>query len=594
MSQPNKYHHFINRSSKLHSRKFLIFVPTAATLGILALISVFFASADSASNTYAANLSNQITTEVDGQYYVTLTAPDVTFSVSPSNNQNAAKQRVDVGVETNVAGGAKLYLSMAGTSNSLHLNGDTSQTTHVIAATAGANGLDGFADNTWGYSTDDQTYSAVPTTASDPALLATIDGETTGTTSGSVISASIPVYYAAKVDTSIQPGSYSNRVTYSAVTDGGIVTSAVLTSIKVGDVEQEYMQPEEENTLLITTNLMPNAYGVPRVYYTATDPTGYQECLDVTVGKNESGYMTITCKVTPAHRASGVTIHVVPKGSSEDVFCTDGTYQSDTSNCEAGAWQWGSFEIGDLTVGAPMGSYMQDFTSEMCGDMTQGDQVQLIDIRDDKTYWVGKLPDGNCWMTQNLDLDLSTSVTLTPDDTNVSRNWTPSISTVTTITESFNGNNRGSAGRSYDPGNIYYENTSGTDQHYHAGNYYQWTAASAGYSYSYGTSPQSICPKGWEWPDSNQYATLVSSGITSSTEFMNAPYYLLRSGSVSTTSVGDVGSRGFYWTSSTYNDSIQVRPFEIMSNVMGPGYSFSYNSGYYPSRGATMRCIFAG
>lgn len=119
-------------NNKLLSHKSLILLPTAATLGILALVSVLFTSADTASNTYAANLGSQITTEVDGQYYVTLTAPDVNFSVSPSRNQNAAKQRIDVGVETNVAGGAKLYLSMASASNSLHLNGNTAQSSPVI------------------------------------------------------------------------------------------------------------------------------------------------------------------------------------------------------------------------------------------------------------------------------------------------------------------------------------------------------------------------------------------------------------------------------------------------------------------------------
>ncbi len=32
---------------------------------------------------------------------------------------------------------------------------------------------------------------------------------------------------------------------------------------------------------------------------------------------------------------------------------------------------------------------------------------QLIDIRDGKKYWVSKLADQNCWMTQNLDLDIT-------------------------------------------------------------------------------------------------------------------------------------------------------------------------------------------
>lgn len=136
--------------SKLLSHKFLILIPTAATLGILALVSVLFTSADTTSNTYAANLGSQITTEVDGQYYVTLTAPDVNFSVSPSKNENAAKQRIDVNVETNVAGGAKLYLSMAGSSNSLHLNGNTAQSSPVISAVPDGTDASSFPANTWG------------------------------------------------------------------------------------------------------------------------------------------------------------------------------------------------------------------------------------------------------------------------------------------------------------------------------------------------------------------------------------------------------------------------------------------------------------
>ena len=84
------------RKNKLLSRKSFILIPAAATLGILALVSVLFTSADTASNTYAANLGSQITTEVDGQYYVTLTAPDVNFSVSPSKNENR-KLQVQVG-----------------------------------------------------------------------------------------------------------------------------------------------------------------------------------------------------------------------------------------------------------------------------------------------------------------------------------------------------------------------------------------------------------------------------------------------------------------------------------------------------------------
>ncbi len=75
--------------------------------------------------------------------------------------------------------------------------------------------------------------------------------------------------------------------------------------------------------------------------------------------------------------------------------------------------------------------YMQDMTAGICantGNITPGNEVskQLIDIRDGKQYWVSKLADQNCWMTQNLALDLKAGQQLTSADTNISvgRTWT--------------------------------------------------------------------------------------------------------------------------------------------------------------------------
>lgn len=100
---------------------------------------------------------------------------------------------------------------------------------------------------------------------------------------------------------------------------------------------------------------------------------------------------------------------------------------------------------------------MQDMTPGGCAISNEGDTKRLIDKRDGKYYWVAKLADGNCWMTQNLDLDLSTGTTLTPDNTNIPSNWPPSTSTTTG--SSFSGYST-DTGKSHDPGNVYYENTS--------------------------------------------------------------------------------------------------------------------------------------
>lgn len=257
MSQP-----IINRTTIKQAS----IMATLAMVGLTALISVFFISADTASNSYATSVESEITAEINGTHYVTLSAPDVTFSITPSSTAQLSKQNINVNVETNATGGADLYLAMSGNTNALHLNGDATSTAPAIEATASPVAANSLAANTWGYSTDDQTYSAVPTSNSDPALLANVDGSSVGTTASDVITASIPVYFAAKVDTSIPAGSYSNRLTYSAVVDGGIITEATLTKIEIDGAEVENMQPEVENTLLITTNLMTNTYGTGQVH----------------------------------------------------------------------------------------------------------------------------------------------------------------------------------------------------------------------------------------------------------------------------------------------------------------------------------------
>ena len=422
-------------------------------------------------------------------------------------------------------------------------------------------------NNTWAYSTDDINYQGVPTLDS-PVLLSDIDGISTGTNTNGVVSATIPIYYAAKVDTSIPSGSYANSVTYLAVVDGGIVTSAGLTSITVDGGTVEQLQLDKTNTILVTTNLKTNTYGIPRVYYTTTSPSGYAECGSVVVASNAEGYMTIQCETAPTTVATGLTLHIVPKGSSEDTFCTDGTYDANSSDCEAGDWKWGSFtvELPDIIKPKPPFSslpipsnfdeleYMQHMTPEICSSASIGDTKRLIDYRDDKVYWVAKLADDNCWMTQNLDLDLTSGESLTSELSDVSSSWNPGATTFTVANQ---GSTSNTVVQSWDLGDVvwktpnstsscspsdnlynsscsfywqnvssgwtpmtqyrtdgvtYDANTQTYDAHYLAGNYYSYVAATAGTGASVTSrgskAPDSICPKGFELPTS--YSTFNS------------------------------------------------------------------------------------
>ena len=193
---------------------------------------------------------------------------------------------------------------------------------------------------------------------------------------------------------------------------------------------------------------------------------------------------------------------------------------------------------------------MQDMTPELCAsvgyDSNNIVQTQMVDTRDNKLYWITKNKDSKCWMTQNLDLDLDQNTPLTPNDSDVKANWTPTTTYELTsqnssqITQEFN------TPQSFDLGDIYFNSADRVrrnpatcnlldvdncnpeakfskepfetnNTHGHIGNYYNWLAAiasdnydnyyQAGYSdHTEASIPDtSICPKGWRLPTTTYY-----------------------------------------------------------------------------------------
>ena len=641
-------------SPKSFSRqKILILAPAISVLGILVLASALFITSDLTSNTYAIEMTDDphTSTTESGGYYVTLTAPDVTFSLAPSNGATSDKAEVSVEVTTNTEGGASLYLGMAGDTTALYPDGDTTSTARNIASATTETTYDNMVANTWAYSIDDETYGGVPAASSEADIIANVNGSAVGTESGGVYTGSVPVYFAAKVDTSMPSGSYANSIVYSAIVAGGVETTAELTSITVDGSPVEQLQLEQANTILVTTNLKTNTYGTPRVYYTTTSPSGYAECGNVVVASNTDGYMTIQCETTPTTVATGLTLHIVPKGSPEDTFCTDGTYEVNTSQCEAGEWKWGSFTVGLPSISKPLPQnfaeieYMQHMTPEICASANEGDTKRLIDSRDGKLYWVAKLKDGNCWMTQNLELDLTSGKSLTPELSDVSANWNPGATTFTSAQEGVRGSSYYNTVQSWNLGKYVWKTPNSTsdcqpdtnfsesscayywqdassmtpmttyrtdgvsvegntyDAHYLAGNYYSWEAATAGTGHSYTSvgsqEPDSICPAGWQLPLSyfsndavsgsfynllNQYGFTSSPG-SGANSITRAPLFFVRSGYVRPTSyLQDAGLNGSYWSSVANLSSNAYYLYFDSSNVFPSGGSNRYN-------GYSVRCV---
>lgn len=143
---------------------------------------------------------------------------------------------------------------------------------------------------------------------------------------------------------------------------------------------------------------------------------------------------------------------------------------------------------------------MQEMTAEICSQAAVGDTAQLIDTRDNNTYTVAKLPDNNCWMTQNL--RLSGGKTLTSADSNVTRDWpfpTDSLTLGNTYTEALSA----------------ISDDSNPDMAFEYGGYYNYCAASAGTACSSAltqNATQDICPKEWRLPTSSEISGITSYG----------------------------------------------------------------------------------
>ena len=198
------------------------------------------------------------------------------------------------------------------------------------------------------------------------------------------------------------------------------------------------------------------------------------------------------------------------------------------------------------------------------GDPNYAPTKTLTDTRDNNTYTVSKLADDKCWMTQNLRI---AGKTLTPTDSDVTTNYTIPASSLSGFS-------------AYDTSNAYVDNDGG---------FYTWYTATAGtgtYSMSSGNTSVSICPKGWRLPtsgDDGEFQALYNNYNSSSILMFN-PINLTLSGYVRSSSRGDQGSDGYYWSSTVYSDNLAYNLHLNASNV----YPASLN---YKILGFYVRCI---
>jgi uncharacterized protein (TIGR02145 family) len=272
---------------------------------------------------------------------------------------------------------------------------------------------------------------------------------------------------------------------------------------------------------------------------------------------------------------------------------------------------------------------MQEMTSEICtntttpvrtataldwdgsyhNDTSRVPRKSLQDTRDGKYYLVSKLADGNCWMSQNLELELDSTEPLlnTTTDLNSKTSWTPENSTLTTVpnynTWPSSNSIASAAAHSYYPiaTDRYYQGgteksstptAAGAEYDWEkAGIYYNWFAATAGsgtYEMSEATASDSICPKGWRLPassnESKSWNSLLSGAYSAGpSTVIAAPFNFIRAGRYVHyhSAMEEQGDGGQFWTwnmSTATSGSTTVESFnDVNVSLTNANTGFGFN-----------------
>ena len=413
----------------------------------------------------------------------------------------------------------------------------------------------------------------------------------------------------------------------------------------------DYNQPAGtyKNTLVFTATATYAAYdinyydGVNNTNTIATQSDAYNTGSTITLNPVYSGGATSPtrsglsgdtytfvkwCDQIPGADANNYFPATTCSGNSYDLNGTmtiDPTQYSTNINLYA-YWDPTTFDEAYLAAGkTKSGSYykMQEMDANLCHAVTVNEVTQLVDTRSGNyTYYIAKLKDDKCWMTQNLRLGTNTtSLALTNIDSNITASsWTLNNKVSTMPYSTFSTDDRYTSATYYYNGNAYYcAPVSGNS---YVGCYYNWYTATAGAGTSsitpvgsgigYKDVSTSICPKNWylpsgggvpltgstsDRPDSdfnvlynnyNSASEMLVPGTTTVDNTSGQPRPgLLLSGDYYSGGASNVGTIGGYWSRSAYSKGLAYHLY-LGSSAVHPQ---NYSGKYY---GRSVRCVAYG
>ncbi len=549
---------------------------------------------------------------------ITITAaPSVNLDIHARPEGTMTVAASTVNLSTTSPNGYSLYLGMNSDTSDLLISGtDYSTRLKASSGTFTSPVTMENEDSTWGYaisstaatiakpngfdanyttgedlSVTANKFASIPSNENPPQLIAKSDNASAS--SGD----SLSVYYAVRASYDTTPGAYSNQVIYSAISDGGsghdMVVNPSQTSNIAGGDELDVITSlygtvgSIEGKVYMLTATEYNAVN------TGTPVTNYSTKAMSCTRDTSSDTLKYTC-IAPSNPIGSYYVYVdVPEYAEH--------YEKAFSYVQATFWNISTMQQMTPALCAsattPSASAtIADTTGAFAGNTSYVPQRTLYDIRDRNSYTIAKLPDGNCWMTQNLALapTTNTNLVLTPSDSNVSSDFTFPSSAIETGTNAWTA----------DTLHVYIQSGSDSTNGAPYGNLYNWYTATAGTGLSTKAkdATQDICPKGWRLPDGGQseagsfYELDIALGGTGEdrypdTESLNkfrlSPYLFPYSGRYSDD--GGLlyqGSRGIWWSRNAYTSAGSAYLFALNSNG-----AVRLQASSIVRRGFSIRCI---
>ncbi len=474
----------------------------------------------------------------------------------------------------------------------------------------------------------------------------------------------------------VVPNEYTKVATRTQATDVGVsatgstLTTTYATFISAGQVGDTY------DGKVIYTLVHPNDHATPVAPLLATDCPANKICYAPNANDIDGSMESITStKITKSPTAgvqnagSNGTYTLIAPNYSRDGYgfagwstefdatsatdpiiygpnqsittSTSGTGDADVSSHGLILYPVWIASAGDLQGWTGCSSLTTAPKPSTGNTPTLASMTALTDTRDNNTYAVARLSDGNCWMVENLRLNEFVSASLISSGSQgIGGDFT-----ALPASENANFSNSTTANNLYNTGNAYtmprynsnntnrsldasYNQTGTTYRSWYSyGNYYTWAAAMANTntlsSYSASESAgTSLCPTGWHIPtggnktritsdNNNEFWNLIVVNLNNNilpTNYSSSstPYYdgsteagpvsnLVRafpnnfvySGYFDTASAGDRGSYGRYWSSSASN-SYTAYYLYFYSTRVTPG---AYDTNKYYGR--PVRCLLS-